>query len=102
MGIVSAYQPHKPTPAEAMRARYYELLKLKQRVDADVVAAENALRVARLMPAGRPSLAPTHTVEESRKAHAAYARGHRDDWTVDGERQYQRDRKRASRQREAS
>jgi hypothetical protein len=54
------------------------------------------------MPAGRPALAPTHTLADSRKAHAAYMRGHRDDWTTAGERQYQRDRKRAKRERQAS
>jgi hypothetical protein len=58
--------------------------------------------MAGLMPAGRPALAPTHTLAESRQAHAAYQRGHRDDWTMAGERQYQRDRKRAARERKAS
>ena len=100
--MTTAYDPHRKSEAEKLRVRYYELLKVKQRLDAEVVAVENGLRMAGLMPAGRPALAPTHTLAESRKAHSAYARGHRDDWTVSGERQYQRDRKRASRQREAS
>lgn len=100
--MTTAYDPRNPSDAERLRARYYQLLKVKQQLDTDIVAAENGLRMAGLMPAGRPALAPTHTLADSRKAHAAYMRGHRDDWTTAGERQYQRDRKRAKRDRQAS
>lgn len=37
------------------------------------------------------------TVEERRTAHAAYVRGLRDEWVVNGEREYQRNRRRAGR-----
>ena len=85
------------TDTDALRARYERLMVLQRELEAEIVAVTNGLRVAGLMPAGRPRIAPTHTADEARAAHAAYSRGHRDDWTVDGERQYQRDRKRVVR-----
>lgn len=38
-----------------------------------------------------------YTADQARAAHAAYARGERDEWTITGERVYQRDRKRRNR-----
>lgn len=47
--------------------------------------------------AGRPRVDITLTEEQRRAAHTAYARGERDPWTWDGERQYQRAKKRVER-----
>lgn len=79
--------------------RYGELQALKLRVDSELIAVENGLRVAGFMPIkGRPRIAPTHTEAEAREAHARHQRGETDDWIDAGERQYQRDRKRLKRE----
>lgn len=50
-------------------------------------------------PAGPPPLADEAKLRQLREAHAAFVRGERDEWVVDGERAYQRERKRLSRWR---
>lgn len=78
--------------------RYERLQALKKRIDTELFAVERGLRVAGILAEhGRPRVAPTHSVSQARSAHAAWQRGDRDQWTVDGERQYQREKKRASR-----
>jgi hypothetical protein len=60
-----------------------------------VLAAQAALPAT--MPAGT---AAALTVDERRAAHASYIRGERDALTVFGEREYQREHKRAKKRRE--
>lgn len=50
-------------------------------------------------PAGRPPLSDQAKLRHLRKAHAAFIRGDRDEWVVEGERAYQRDKKRLQRWR---
>lgn len=78
--------------------RYRELQALKLRVDNELEAVERGLRVAGILSEhGRPRIAPTHTVSQARASHAAWQRGERDQWTAEGERQYQREKRRAAR-----
>lgn len=83
-----------------MVARYHRLQALKKRIDEELLAVERGLCVAGILSRhGRPNIAPTHTVSQARASHAAWQRGERDQWTVDGERQYQREKKRDERAR---
>lgn len=81
-----------------LAARYIELQVLKKQLDVEITAIENGLRVAGLFRVGRPKVPPTHTLTQCREAHARWQRGERDNqWVIDGERQYQRERKAAKR-----
>lgn len=83
---------------ETMLARYHQLQELKKRVDEELFAIERGLCVAGVLSVhGRPRNAPTHTVSQAKAAHAAWQRGERDEWTLLGERQYQREKKRTAR-----
>lgn len=100
--MTRAIDTNSPSYAATLAAKYVELQGLRKRIDTELTAVENGLRVAGLMPAGRPTKPPTHTLTEARAAHARWGRGLRDDDTVAGERQYQRERKRAARRRTAA
>lgn len=78
--------------------RLAALEELKRRVEADITAIKNGLIVAGHIDArGRRYKPPTHTDTEAKEAHAAHQRGERSDWIDAGERQYQREKKRATR-----
>lgn len=96
-GMGMTYLRQDPSVAGQLARRYVELQDLKKKVDTELAAVENGLRMAGLLAgAGRPRLAPTHTVAEAREAHRRFAAGERDEaWVLDGERQYQRERKAA-------
>lgn len=96
---MTVYQRTEPTVAAQLAARYIELQDLKKKVDSELAAVENGLRMAGLLALrGKPRLAPTHTVTEAREAHRRFAAGDRGSkWVIDGERQYQRERKNARR-----
>lgn len=87
----------EPQYIASLAAKYVELQELKKRLDTEIVAVEQGLRVAGLLPAGRPKVAPTHTAGEARDAHRRHAKGERSDWVDAGERQYQREAKRRRR-----
>lgn len=83
-----------------MLQRYARLQALKLQIDAEMLAVERGLIVAGILSRhGRPRAFPTHTASEARSAHAAWQRGERDDWVLQGERQYQREKKRDERAR---
>jgi hypothetical protein len=84
---------------EQLRTRYRKLQALKQRVDAELTAVENGLRVAGVIKhRGTWKIPPTHTAEQAREAHRRWQNGERDDtWVAAGERQYQRESKRRNR-----
>jgi hypothetical protein len=63
-------------------------------------AAELLIVLAELVAAERPPLVDEALRRHLRKAHAAWFRGERDDWVVEGERAYQRNKKRLYRWRE--
>ena len=90
--------PHQPS----LLTRYHRLQVLNQRIETELAALGAALRVAGLMPAGRPRIAPEFTSAQARAAHARFRSGADDEQTKAGERQYQRDRKRAARARGAA
>ena len=79
-------------------ARLEQLQALRLRIDIEITAVENGLKVAGVLDnRGRPRVVPTHTLAEAKAAHAAHKRGERSDWIDAGERQYQRERKRDER-----
>ena len=85
-----------PGTIGSLAERYAHLQELKKKLDTELSIVENGLRRAGLLASGRPRLAPTHTLQESREAHRRWQAGERDNqWVIDGERQYQRERKMA-------
>lgn len=62
-----------------------------------ILAKAAADKVAPPVPGGKPLKAIILTEDQRRRAHTRYTAGHRDAITVRGEREYQRERKRASR-----
>lgn len=62
-------------------------------------AAELLIVLAELVAAERPPLVDEALRRHLRKAHAAFFRGERDEWVVEGERAYQRNKKRLYRWR---
>ncbi len=62
-------------------------------------AAELLIVLAELVAAERPPLVDEAVRRHLRKAHAAYVRGERRSWVVEGERMYQRNKKRLYRWR---
>lgn len=87
---------HRPMDADELEKRHRELQALKKRVEVEIVAIQDALRMhGRWGRAGRPRKAPTHTDAEALDAHNRYMRGETEDpWVVEGHRQYQRDSRR--------
>ena len=79
-----------------MTQRYLDLEAVKRRVDAELTTLGVALRKAGVVTT-RERKPATHTVSEAREAHNRWQRGIRTPWVVDGERQYQRERKRRAR-----
>jgi hypothetical protein len=63
-------------------------------------ATELLIVLAELVASERPPLVDESRRRLLRKAHAAYVRGDRLHWVIEGEREYQRNRKRITRWRE--
>lgn len=90
------YTLNDPATIGQLAEKYAHLQELKKKLDTELATVENSLRRAGLLASGRPRLAPTHTLAETREAHRRWAAGERDNqWVIDGERQYQRERKAA-------
>jgi len=81
-----------------LNRRYAELLELKKRIEQELTAVTNGIRVAEGRP-GRPLLPPAYTRDEVREAHKLYSQGVDTEWVREGERQYKREAKRAERAR---
>lgn len=92
--MTTALDPRTPRTAADLLARRAELERLLVEVETEIVAVEDGLRVAGLMPAGRPRRRPTHTPAEAREAHRLHGQGETSDWIDEGERQYKRRNKR--------
>lgn len=88
--MTHAIDTHNPRTIADLLARRAELERLLVEVETEIVAVEDGLRVAGLMPAGRPRKRPTHTPAEAREAHARHQAGESSDWIDEGERQYKR------------
>lgn len=86
--MTTALEPRSAT--EYLLARRALLEKLLVEVETELCAVEDGLRVAGLMPAGRPRMRPTHTPAEAREAHRLHQLGEHSDWIDQGERQYKR------------
>lgn len=83
-----------PKTVADLIARRARLERLLVETEIELVAVEDGLRVAGLMPAGRPRRRPTHTPAEAREAHRLHGQGETSDWIDEGERQYKRRNKR--------
>lgn len=90
--------------ADELEARHAELQQLKQRLEVEIVAIQDGLRMhGRWGRAGRPRKPPTHTDAEALDCHNRYAAGDRTPWVVAGHQQYQREeRRKAYAERRAS
>lgn len=85
-----------------MVAELRKLEALKLNIEQRMFNLERGLLVAGVMAKrGRPPVKNTHTVSEAREAHRRHQRGDRTEWVVKGERQYQREIKRARKLRVA-
>jgi hypothetical protein len=85
--------------SETLRLKRARLLRLRDRLDAELAAVERAMQVAGILPLGRPSRQPVITTAEARRAHSAYVLGIRTPEVIAGHRQYDRDLKRQWRAR---
>ena len=72
-----------------LTAQRERLLRLQVDVDQQLAAVEAALRMWVPRP-GRPRIPLTLTIDEARRAKAAYKRGDRSEWAVMGRREYER------------
>lgn len=88
--MTTALDTHNPRTVADLLARRAELERLLVDVETEIVAVEDGLRVAGLMPAGRPKKRPTHTPAEAREAHRLHQLGECSPWIDEGERQYKR------------
>ena len=92
----------------ALRARLNQLEALRQRVEADIRATQAGLAMYDdVLPTRRggrrPAPSPfTYTDAEARAAHTLHAAGEDTPWVRDGERAYQRRKKRVERARKAA
>lgn len=85
--------------ADQLQERYAALEALQDKVATEKQAIEDQLRaLGRWGRAGRRRLPPTHTPEEAEEAHRMWIEGQRTPWIEAGQRQYQRERRRAYRQ----
>jgi hypothetical protein len=81
-----------------LQHRRAQLLALKLRVEAELEAVSNGIRMAQGL-AGRPRKPPTHTVAEEAEAQRRWMAGERTHWVEQGHRQRLRNLKRAERAR---
>lgn len=86
-----------------MLTEYKKLERLKLEIEQKMFFIERGLEMAGLLThRGRPPVKNTHTVTEARECHRRYLKGDRAEWVVKGERQYQRESKRARKLRGAA
>lgn len=97
-------------------ARLRRLEQLRTEIEIEIRAQRNALLMADIDPetggqlvvikgrGGRREIPSpfTYTAREAKAAHALHAAGEESDWVRDGERAYQRERKRAERQQRSA
>ena len=87
----------------AEQAREARMAAARARVEACIPEDEEQdVPTTRSLCRGRHAIPDAYTTDQAREAHAMFVAGNRDAWVVDAERQYQRNRKRASRERLAS
>ena len=87
----------------AEQAREARMAAARARVEAMIPEDEEQdVPTSRTVCRGRHVIPDAYTTDQAREAHAMFTAGNRDPWVVDAERQYQRNRKRASRERLAS
>lgn len=112
-------QQHQDRPRAGHLAKLYALrAKVDEQIAAEVLRQTRIAAIAagidvpadedhdapagRLLRLGGSRIPDAYTEDQARDAHTMFRAGNRDTWVVDAERQYQRNRKRISRERQSA